>query len=169
MNRVDVMELSMIVAMAKGRAIGRDGGLLCHMPADMRHFKSVTMGHTVVMGRRTFDSLPKGALPDRRNIVVTRNLGFTADRVEVAHSLDEALALAEGDGEVFVIGGAQIYSEALPFAKRLYLTEIDASFPDADTFFPEIMRDEWEEVSCEKHPADDRNPYPFTFVTLRRI
>ena len=159
MNRVDVMELSMIVAMAKGRAIGRDGGLLCHMPADMRHFKSVTTGHTVVMGRRTFDSLPKGALPDRRNIVVTRNLGFTADRVEVAHSLDEALALAEGDGEVFVIGGAQIYSEALPFAKRLYLTEIDA----------EIMRDEWEEVSCEKHPADDRNPYPFTFVTLRRI
>ena len=83
MNRVDVMELSMIVAMAKGRAIGRDGGLLCHMPADMRHFKSVTTGHTVVMGRRTFDSLPKGALPDRRNIVVTRNLGFTADRVEV--------------------------------------------------------------------------------------
>ena len=168
MTRVDVMELSMIVAMAKGRAIGRDGGLLCHMPADMRHFKSVTMGHTVVMGRRTFDSLPKGALPDRRNIVVTRNLGFTADRVEVAHSLDEALALAEGDGEVFVIGGAQIYHEALPYADKIYLTEIEASFPDADTFFPELDRTQWTETVLGEHPADGRNPHACRFLLLAR-
>lgn len=162
------MELSIIVAVAHGNAIGRGGGLLCRLPADMRHFKAVTTGHTVIMGRLTYDSLPKGALPERRNIVVTRNKNFSADRVEVAHSFDEALQMAGGDGEVFVIGGAAIYGLALPVADKIYLTEIDASFPDADTFFPEFDRSEWDEVAVERHLPDERNHYAYRFLLLRR-
>ena len=165
---LQLMELSIIVAVAHGGAIGRRGGLLCHLPADMRHFKTVTTGHTVIMGRRTYDSLPKGALPDRRNIVVTHNQEFSADRVEVAHSFDEALRMADGDGEVFVIGGAQIYSEALPSADKIYLTEIEASFPDADTFFPELDRTQWTETVLGEHPADGRNPHACRFLLLAR-
>ena len=163
------MEVSIIVAIADGNAIGSKGGLLCHLPADMRHFKETTIGHTVIMGRRTYDSLPKGALPDRRNIVVSRNPGFAAGRVEVAHSFEEALSMAAGDGEVFVIGGAHIYKEALPFANRLYLTVIEASFADADTFFPAFDRREWREVTSESHEADGRNPYPYRFILLEKV
>ncbi len=159
--------VSIIVAVAKHNAIGAKGGLLCHLPADLKHFKNTTSGHTVVMGRRTFDSLPKGALPNRRNIVVTRNPDFTAPGVEVAHSLTEAFSLV-ADGEVFVIGGAQIYEEALPMASRLYLTKIEAAFPDADTFFPEISDSQWVETLREAHEADEKNPYPYEFVILER-
>lgn len=158
--------ISIIVAIARHSAIGKGGDLLCHMSADLRRFKATTTGHTVVMGRKTYDSLPKGALPNRRNIVVTRNASFAAERVETAHSLDEALRLADGDA--FVIGGAEIYRLALPIADRLYLTEIDAEFPDADTFFPEIDKNEWILVETETHVADDKNPYPYAFTTYDR-
>lgn len=159
--------VSIIVAVAKHNAIGAKGGLLCHLPADLKHFKNTTSGHTVVMGRRTFDSLPKGALPNRRNIVVTRNPNFTTPGVEVAHSLAEAFSPV-ADGEVFVIGGAQIYAEALPMASKLYITEIEASFPEADTFFPEIDDSQWVETLREAHEADEKNPYPYEFVILER-
>lgn len=162
------MELSIIVAMARDNAIGRNGGLLCHLSADMKHFKTVTTGHTVIMGRRTYDSLPKGALPNRRNIVVTSNAAFSADRVEVAHSFEDALKMADADGEVFVIGGAQIYREALPSAGKIYLTEIGASFPDADTFFPAFDRSQWAETELGCQPADDRNPHACRFLLLSR-
>ncbi len=158
--------ISIIVAIARHGAIGKGGDLLCHMSADLRRFKATTTGHTVVMGRKTYDSLPKGALPNRRNIVVTRNASFSAERVETAHSLDEALRLADGDA--FIIGGAEIYRLALPIADRLYLTEIDAEFADADTFFPEIDKNEWILVETETHVTDDKNPYPYSFTTYDR-
>lgn len=158
--------ISIIVAIAKGNAIGAGGDLLCHLPADLKHFKNTTTGGTVIMGRKTYDSLPKGALPNRRNIVITRNSEFVAERVEVALSLEAAIALAGGNA--FIIGGAQIYRLALPVADELILTLIDGDFPDADTFFPEINYDEWEEIHRESFPADEKNPYPYTFLTLRR-
>ena len=162
------VELSAIVVVANDGAIGRDGDLLCHLPADLKHFKQLTMGHSVVMGRRTFDSLPKGALPGRQNIVVTRNPHFEAPNVTVAHNIDEALAAVELPGEVFVMGGAQIYAATIDRVTTLHLTRVHTSFPDADTFFPDIVPEEWQVVDAEPHQADERNPYDYTFVTLRR-
>ncbi len=162
-------KLSAIVAVAEDGAIGRNGDLLCHMSADLKHFKNVTTGGTVVMGRRTYDSLPKGALPNRRNIVITRNPYFTAKRVETAHSLAEALQLTKDDEKVFVIGGEQIYRATFDSVSTLYLTRIHARFPDADAFFPEINPSEWRTVSEESFPADEKNPYPYTFLTLERL
>ena len=161
--------LSAIVVVADDGGIGRDGGLLCHLPADLKHFKTLTMGHTVVMGRRTFDSLPKGALPNRQNIVVTRNRHFAAPGVTVAHSIDEALAAVEMPGEVFVMGGAQLYEATLDRVTTLHLTRVHRCFPDADTYFPDIVPEQWQVVDAEPHQADERNPYDYTFVTLRRI
>ena len=145
-------QIAAIVAIARDGAIGRQGGLLCHLPADLKHFKSLTMGHTVVMGRRTFESLPHGPLPGRENIVVTHNRYYHPQNVVVVHSVEEAVEAATLPGEVFVIGGAQIY----------------ADFGDADTFFPSINAAEWTEVDREHHAADERNPYDYDFVTLNR-
>lgn len=158
--------ISIIVAVAENNAIGKAGDLLCHLSSDLKHFKAVTSGHTVIMGRKTFDSLPKGALPNRRNIVITRNTAFVAEKVEVAHSLEEALNMA--DGNAFIIGGEQIYRLALPLAEKLFITEIHAEFPDADTFFPEINTDQWAEESRETFPADEKNQFPYSFVNLIR-
>ena len=138
--------LHLIVAIDRDGAIGRKGDLLYHISADLKQFKARTMGNTIIMGRRTFESLPKGALPGRRNIVVTRNKAYTAPGAEVAHSLPEALALAATNpvGEPYIIGGAEIYRQALPLADVLHLTLIDASTPDADTFFPDFDPDLYE-------------------------
>ena len=160
--------LSAIVVVAEDSAIGRGGDLLCHLPADLKHFKQITMGHSIVMGRRTFDSFLKGALPGRQNIVITRNPHFSAPDVTVVHSLDEAIAAATMPGEVFVIGGAQIYAAAIERVTKLYLTKLHATFEDADAFFPAIDMKQWAVVSEERHEADDRNAYPYTFLTLRR-
>ena len=124
--------LSIIAAVARNNAIGKGGDLLCHLSADLQRFKALTTQHTIIMGRRTFESLPKGALPNRRNIVVTRNPAFSAPGVETFLSLEDALWAAKDDGEVFVIGGEQIYRETIAMASRLYLTHIDASFSGAD-------------------------------------
>lgn len=161
-------QIAAIVAIARDGAIGRQGGLLCHLPADLKHFKSLTMGHTVVMGRRTFESLPHGPLPGRENIVVTHNRYYHPQNVVVVHSVEEAVEAATLPGEVFVIGGAQIYAAAMPLVDILHLTFIDADFGDADTFFPSINAAEWTEVDREHHAADERNPYDYDFVTLNR-
>ncbi|MBR6284257.1 MAG: dihydrofolate reductase [Muribaculaceae bacterium] len=160
--------LAAVVVVAEDGGIGRDGDLLCHLPADLKHFKQLTMGHSIVMGRRTFDSFPKGALPGRQNIVVTRNRRFTAPGVTVVHDIDAAIAAAEMPGDVIIIGGAQIYAATLHRVSTLHLTRLHATFPDADAHFPAIDPDQWETVSEEPHPADERNPYAYTFVTLRR-
>lgn len=160
--------LSAIVAIALNGAIGKNGDLLCHLSADLKHFKALTMGHSIVMGRRTFDSLPKGALPGRQNIVITRNSAFSAPGVTVARSVDDALQKAEMPGEVMIIGGAQIYRETLPLVSKIHLTRVEASFADADAFFPEINPEEWTTDEEERHEADERNPFPYTFLTLTR-
>ena len=156
-----------IVAVASDWAIGRQGDLLCHMPTDMRHFKEVTMGHSIVMGRKTFESFPHRPLPGRQNIVITRNAGWQYPGVTVAHSLDEAIAAAETDA-VFIIGGAQVYEQALPLVDVLHLTLIHARWASADAFFPTLDMNEWQEVEREHHVSDPKNAYEFDFVTLKR-
>ena len=160
--------LSAIVAIAQNGAIGKNGDLLCHLYADLKHFKALTMGHSIVMGRRTFESLPKGALPGRQNIVITRNPDFSAPDVTIAHSVEDALQKAELPGDVMIIGGAQIYRAALPMVHTIHLTRVEASFPEADTFFPEINPEQWVASPEERHDADERNPFPYTFLTLTR-
>lgn len=160
--------LSAIVAIARDGAIGKNGDLLWHLSADLKHFKAITMGHSIVMGRKTFESFPKGALPGRQNIVVTRNADYHPENVTIAHSIDDAIAKAEMPGEVMIIGGAQIYAATIGMVDTIYLTRVDAEFPDADTFFPTLNPDEWEQSDVERHEADDRNPLPYTFLTLSR-
>ncbi len=156
-----------IVAVASDWAIGRQGDLLCHLPADMKHFKEVTMGHSIIMGRKTFESFPRRPLPGRQNIVITRNADWQYPGVTVVHSLDEAIASAETD-IVFIIGGAQVYERALPRVDVLHLTQIHARWASADAFFPALNMDQWQEVSREHHMSDHRNAYEFDFITLKR-
>ena len=162
------MDLAAIVVVAENGAIGKNGDLLCHLPADLKHFKNITMGHTIIMGRRTWESLPKGALPGRKNVVITRNADFVVEGAEVYHSLEEALEATTADSSRFIIGGGMLYQEAFPLTKTLHLTRLHASFPDADTFFPEFDSQEWTEISREDHEADERNHYPYSFIELRR-
>ena len=156
-----------IVAIDENGAIGRQGDLLCHLPADMKHFKEVTMGHSIVMGRKTFESFPRRPLPGRQNIVITRNTDWQHEGVTVAHDLDQAIAVAETD-TVFIIGGAQIYELAMPRVEVLHLTLIHARWATADVFFPTIDLNVWQEVSRELHKSDHRNAYEFDFITLKR-
>ena len=156
--------ISIIVAVAENYAIGKKGDLLCHMPADLKHFKEITSGHTVLMGERTFLSLPKHPLPNRRNIVLTDVQGKTFEGAETVYSMDEMVNCINGDEEAFVIGGGMVYKQAMEFADKLYITHIHHSWPDADTFFPEIDPAIWKQLSAERHSADDKNPYAFTFA-----
>lgn len=156
-----------IVAIDENGAIGRQGGLLCHLPVDMRHFKQVTMGYSIVMGRKTFESFPRRPLPGRQNIVITRNARWQHEGVTVAHSLAEAIQAAQTP-DVFIIGGAQVYEQALPLVDVLHLTVIHARWASADAFFPPLKMDEWEEVEREHHASDSRNAYELDFITLKR-
>ena len=160
--------ISIIVAVTKNMAIGRGGDLLFHISEDLRRFKALTMGHPIIMGRKTFESFPNGALPGRRNMVITRQADYVANGAETVGSLQQAIDAVEQCDEAFVIGGGEIYTQALPHASKLYLTIIDADVADADTFFPEYDQQDWEEVSREDHDADERNPYPYSFIELRR-
>jgi dihydrofolate reductase len=165
------MKLALIVAAARNRAIGLHNKMPWHLPEDLKYFKRVTLGKPVIMGRNTFESIGR-PLPGRPNIVISRNAGYKAEGITLVTSLDEALAAAErllpaGQDEVMVIGGAQIYAQALPLATRLYLTEVDAE-PEADAFFPVIVRNEWRESARVSHPACERNPYPYSFVVLEK-
>ena len=156
--------ISIIVAIAENYAIGKKGDLLCHMPADLKHFKEITSGHTVMMGERTFLSLPKHPLPNRRNIVLTDVKGKTFEGAETVYSIDEMVNCINGDEEAFVIGGGMVYKQAMEFADKLYITHIHHAWPDADTFFPEIDPTVWKQISAERHSADENNPYAFTFA-----
>ena len=159
------MTVSIIVAMGENNAIGKDNQLLWHLPADLRHFKNKTSGHTIIMGRKTFDSVGK-PLPNRRNIVVTRQ-DIKIEGCEVVKSIDDALVLCRDDEEVFIGGGAEIYKLAMPKTDRIYLTIVHQEF-DADTFFPEIDFSQWVETSHEDHEADPKNYIPYSFLTLER-
>jgi dihydrofolate reductase len=162
----------MIVAMADNRAIGLEGGMPWHISADLKHFKRITMGAPVVMGRKTYESIGR-ALPGRANIVITRNKEYTlpdADVVgDIAAALRKARAIAEigGGDEVFVIGGAEIYALAMPEADRIYLTRIHAEFP-GDAFFPELDEGGWQEMARETHPPESEDGPSFSFTVLDR-
>ena len=161
------MPVNLIVAVAKNRAIGIDNRMPWHLPADFAWFRKNTLGHPVIMGRKTFESIGK-PLPGRRNVVVSRNPAWRAEGCDVFTSLQSALATCAPTEQVFVIGGASLYAEALPLADRLYLTEVDAA-PDGDTFFPVLQSDHWQEHWRERHAADDKNIHAMDFVILDRI
>jgi len=163
------MIISLIAVLGKNNEIGKGNKLLCHLPADLKRFKAITTGHTVIMGRKTFESLPNGALPNRRNLVVSRNTRLVIEGAEVCSSLDYALLKCINETEVFIIGGAQIYEQALPVADKLYITRIYADFPEADAFFPAIDRNIWKETGRETFPADEKNPYPFSFLEYEKL
>lgn len=160
-------KISIIVAIAENNAIGKDNKLLWHIPADLRLFKRITDGHTVIMGKNTFLSLPKRPLVNRRNIVISDNEKDHFPGCEMAFSIDEVLQKCEPDKESFVIGGASIYRQFLPFANRLYITRVHRSF-DADTFFPELSPDEWKITDREDVTNDPQNDFAYSFLTYQR-
>ena len=158
--------ISIIAAVAKNRAIGYQNKLIYWLPNDLKRFKALTTGHTIIMGRNTFLSLPKGALPNRRNIVLSRS-SKVFPSCDVYPSLEEALAHCAKDEDIYIIGGASVYKQALAVADRLCLTEIDDTPAEADTFFPSY-EDDWQEESREDHPIDDRHDFRYSFVDYIR-
>jgi dihydrofolate reductase len=158
--------VSLLVAAAENGTIGRDNGMPWHLPDDLRHFKALTLGKPVLMGRRTFDSIGR-PLPGRTNLVLTRTPGWSAPGVTVVADLAAALAAASTAPELMVAGGAQVYALALPAASRIYLTRIHAVI-EGDTRLPDFDPGDWEEIAREPHPADARHPYAMSFVTLQR-
>lgn len=166
------MIISMIAALSRNRVIGKDNDLPWRLPDDMKFFMQTTSGHHVIMGRKNYESLPEKfrPLPNRTNIVVTRQPGYTAKNCKVVHSLADGIEIAKsaGETELFIIGGSQIYDQALGVSGRLYLTEIDSDI-EGDAYFPDLNPKMWKEVSRQHHPADERHIYSFDFVTYRRI
>src|SRR5690606_22249649 len=154
--------ISIIVAAAENNAIGYKNKLLWHMPADLKYFKKTTMGHTVIMGRKTYESVGK-PLPGRRNIIITRQKDYTAPGTQIVHSLKQDIALCDRQEESFIVGGAEIYAEALGYTDRIYMTLIYAEF-QADTFFPPVDQKLWHLVSESYHDADASNPYDYNFM-----
>lgn len=161
--------LSIIVAKAKNNIIGKDNKIIWHLPEDLKHFKNITTGHTIIMGRKTFESLGR-VLPNRKHIIFSNNPSFNVneENVKVVHSLLEIQDLIEGKEEAFVIGGAMIYNFLMPYVKKMYVTEIDKEF-EGDTFFPKIDDNMWKEISREKGIKDDKNNLDYYFVTYERI
>jgi len=160
------MRIALIAALARNGVIGRDNQLPWRLSADLQHFKRLTMGKPIVMGRKTWESLGR-PLPGRRNIVITRDAAFRAEGCVVTHSIDEALGAAAGSDEVMIIGGAELYAQALPRADRLYLTEVRADV-DGDVRFPPIDAADWIEVERQSYLADEKNEYDIDFVVLDR-
>lgn len=160
------MEFSIVVAIARNGIIGREGGLPWRLPADLAHFKSITMGKPIVMGRLTHESIGR-PLPGRENIVVSTNPGYVAQGCQVVQRLDEIHKTQADTSEIMIIGGARLYAEALTMASRIYLTEVHAE-PGGDVYFPQFDRALWHEKSRELHSADDKNEYDYSFVSLER-
>ncbi|QKJ30549.1 dihydrofolate reductase [Mucilaginibacter mali] len=159
------MIISAVVAIAENNAIGKNNQLLWHLPNDLKHFKRITSGHTVIMGRKTYDSVGR-PLPNRRNIIITRQ-NIEIPGCEVVGSVDEAIALCAGEEEVFIVGGAEIYKLAMPQTDRIYLTIVHQSF-NADAYFPQIDDNEWAETEREDHGTDEKHAIPYSFITLQR-
>lgn len=162
------MKVAMIAAVAENRAIGNGNKLIYWLPDDLKRFKQLTTGHTIIMGSNTFRSLPKGALPNRRNIVLSRSEN-TFPGAECFASLETALAACAAEEVVYIIGGEKLYSYAMPFADILYLTEIKDTPAEADAFFPDWNNGEWKEVEREEHSKDDKHAHEFFFTTYRRV
>jgi len=161
------MTLSLIWAMADNRVIGIENRLPWKLPADMKWFRQNTMGKPIIMGRLTFESFGAKPLPGRRNIIISRNPAYAADGIETYSSLEEALKATQNDDETMVIGGMSIYKQALPLADRLYMTQVHASV-EGDAWFPEFDLQHWREAERRKYPADENNPYSYSFVVLNK-
>ena len=159
--------LSIIAALAENNAIGLNNALLWKLPNDMKRFRELTVGHTVIMGRKTFESLPNGALPDRTNVVLTRNsAAIVPVGCKIAGNVQDAVRdCGRGDGEVFIIGGASLYRQTIDIADKLYITRVRRTFDHADTFFPAIDENQWLLTQQDDFPADDRHACPYTFQT----
>ena len=162
-------EIAIVVVVDQQNGIGKDGGLLCHLPNDLKHFKNITTGHTIIMGRRTYESLPKGALPNRRNIVITSDNAANYPGCVVVRTVGEALSLIAGEEKAFIIGGGKLYSSTFHLANKLYLTRIHHTFVDADTFFPTINYGDWELIEKEDHEADEKHKFNYSFLTYKRF
>lgn len=161
------MTVSLIAAMSKERAIGADNKMLWHLPKELAHFKRTTLNKTVLMGRKTYESLGK-PLPNRRNVILTRQTGLQIEDCDIVHSVEEALQ-KYGDGELMITGGGEIYQLFMPIADRLYLTEVDVNIANADAFFPEFDENQFQLISSEKVEKDERNKYSFTIHTYDRV
>lgn len=159
--------LSLVVATDQENGIGKNNQLLWHLPNDLKFFKKVTSGHTVIMGRKTFDSVGK-PLPNRRNIVISRQPDLQIEGVEVFDNLGNAVNACKNEDEFFVIGGGEIYKQAMPLAKQIYITKVDASL-NADTFFPDIEALTWEVAWKQKHQKDEKHAFDYTFLILKNI
>jgi len=159
------MTVSQVVAISENHVIGKDNKLLWYLPNDLKHFKEITTGHTVIMGRKTYESVGK-PLPRRRNIIITRQ-AITIDGCEVVNSIEAALALCRDEDEVFIVGGAEIYKQSMHLTDRIYLTIVHKDF-EGDSFFPEIKKTEWKEVFREDHKPDEKNLIPYSFITYER-
>jgi dihydrofolate reductase len=160
--------LELVLAVAENDVIGRGNQLPWHLPADLRHFKSLTLGKPVLMGRKTYESIGK-ALPGRANIVLSRSAEFSPNDCVVVKTVDEARIAAGAQSALMVIGGAEIYRQCLPLASRIHLTLIHAQIEGGDTLFAGWRGTEWDESSCERHEADDKNAYAYSFITLERM
>lgn len=160
--------LSLIVAKAKNNIIGKDNKLIWHLPEDLKHFKEITTGHTIIMGRKTFESLGR-VLPNRKHIIFSQNPDFKVNdkNVEVVHSLLQIQDLIEGEEEAFVIGGAMIYNFLMPYVKKMYVTQIDKEF-EGDAFFPKINEEEWQVIDTQKGIQDENNNLDYEFITYKR-
>jgi dihydrofolate reductase len=167
MQNITNKNISIIVAIAENNAIGKNNELLWSIPEDMKWFKQITSGHTVIMGRRTFLSLPKGALPNRRNIVISDVSDEAFKDCEMVSSIEDALIACDEKNESFVIGGGMVYRQFLPHARKLYITRVHKDF-EADTFFPPINFDEWDELERRKNPADEKTPFSYSFIVYAR-
>lgn len=159
--------LSLIVAIAQNNAIGKGNDLLWHLSDDLKHFKRTTSGHPIIMGRKTFESFGSRPLPKRTNIIITRQVDYQAPGCVVVHSLAEALAAVPKNDEAFIIGGGEIYRQALPDVDKMHITIVHHDF-DADTWFPDYLPEQWTETESTFHPADEKHAYPFTIKTLVR-
>ena len=166
MNKLN-QEITMIAAVAEDNGLGLDNKLVWHIPRDLKHFKDLTNGHCIIMGRKTFESLPK-ALPNRTNVIITRNKNYTADNAIVVQSLEDALKISKKDSQPFIIGGGEIYKMAMSIADRIELTRVHSIF-EGDTFFPEIELSEWKEVKIDKRKKDENHNYDFTFIRYDKI
>lgn len=159
--------ISIIVAIADNYAIGKDNQLLWHLPEDLKRFKRITEGHNIVMGKKTFYSLPKRPLPGRNSIVITDIPGEQIDGCQMAYSIEDSINLCDAENENFVIGGGSVYRQFFTIAQKMYITWVHEKF-EADTFFPEIDLNTWEVIEKESHKTDEKNKYDYTFITYQR-
>lgn len=160
-------KITLIVAAAENNAIGKDNKMLWHLPNDFKYFKKNTLEHSVVMGRKTFESIGK-PLPERRNIILTRDMNYTHEEVDVANSVQEVLNYCRDEREIFIIGGAEIYKQTLPLADKVLLTRVHTTI-DGDAYFPELLDHEWNLVSIEKHEKDEKHAFDYTFEVYERV